>query len=146
MILYKTMKGNNSEQNLFKKLPKLSMNGYQGSLSKTFRRNKKNLLEESLQKKIKMKLLICYFLMKWYGWNILNNPLKILHSELENNNDTININHFNVVNNNEKIIDKKITFIGISNYYLDASFIELSWNGRKWFNWNGEKYYWFLFK
>ena len=33
MILYKTMKGNNSEQNLFKKLPKLSMNGYQGSLS-----------------------------------------------------------------------------------------------------------------
>ena len=84
--------------------------------------------------------------MKWYGWNILNNPLKILHSELENNNDIININHFNVVNNNEKIIDKKITFIGISNYYLDASFIELSWNGRKWFNWNCEKYYWFLFK
>ena len=64
--------------------------------------------------------------MKWFGWNILNNPLKILHSELENNNDTININHFNVVNNNEKIIDKKITFIGISNYYLDASFIEYS--------------------
>lgn len=84
--------------------------------------------------------------MKWFGWNILNNLLKILHSELENNNDTININHFNVVNNNEKIIDKKITFIGISNYYLDASFIEHSWNGRKWFNWNGEKYYWFLFK
>ena len=67
MILYKSMKGNNGEQNLFKKLPKLSMNGYQGSLSKTFRRNKKNLLEESLQKKIKMKLLICYFLMKWFG-------------------------------------------------------------------------------
>jgi hypothetical protein len=64
--------------------------------------------------------------MKWFGWNILNNLLKILHSELENNNDTININHFNVVNNNEKIIDKKITFIGISNYYLDASFIEYS--------------------
>ena len=84
--------------------------------------------------------------MKWFGRNILNNLLKILHSELENNNDTININHFNVVNNNEKIIDKKITFIGISNYYLDASFIEYSWNGRKRFNWNGEKYYWFLFK
>ena len=33
MILYKSMKGNNGEQNLFKKLPKLSMNGYQGSLS-----------------------------------------------------------------------------------------------------------------
>ena len=54
--------------------------------------------------------------MKWFGWNILNNLLKILHSELENNNDTININHFNVVNNNEKIIDKKIAFNGISNY------------------------------
>ena len=34
MILYKSMKGNNGEQNLFKKLPKLSVNGYQGSLSK----------------------------------------------------------------------------------------------------------------
>ena len=33
MILYKSMKGNNGEQNLFKKLPKLSMNSYQGSLS-----------------------------------------------------------------------------------------------------------------
>ena len=42
MILYKSMKGNNGEQNLFKKLPKLSMNGYQGRLSNSLEGIKKS--------------------------------------------------------------------------------------------------------
>ncbi len=45
MILYKSMKGNNGEQNLFKKLPKLSMNGYQGSLSNSSEGIKKSFIK-----------------------------------------------------------------------------------------------------
>ena len=35
IALYKSMKGNKGKQNFFTKLPKLSMNSYQGSLSIT---------------------------------------------------------------------------------------------------------------
>ena len=125
MTIYKSMKGNNSEQNLFKKLPKLSMNSYQGSLSSTSEGIKKafnkarSVITEKNQKEI---ISMLFFDEMGLAEKSLNNPLKILHSELEDNNDTININNLNINNqNNEKKIDKKIAFVGISNYYLDAS-------------------------
>ena len=118
MTIYKSMKGNNSEQNLFKKLPKLSMNSYQGSLSSTSEGIKKafnktrSVITEKNHKEI---ISMLFFDEMGLAEKSLNNPLKILHSELEENNDTINFN------NDKEKIDKKIAFIGISNYYLDAS-------------------------
>ena len=109
-LLFKAMKGENSDNILFKTLPKLISYSYQGSLTSTsegvlkiFKKARQILeKEENISKLISM----IYFDEMGLAENSKNNPLKVIHSELE-----YDLNEGN----------KKIAFVGISNWRLDAS-------------------------
>ena len=111
-LLFKSMKGEDSDNILFKNLPKLICNSYQGSLTSTSqgilkifqkaRKVLKDMKDEDLNKVISM----IYLDEMGLAENSPNNPLKVLHSELEYDlNDGRN----------------KISFVGISNWKLDAA-------------------------
>ena len=111
-LLFKSMKGEDSESAIFKNLPKLYINTYQGSLSSTSqgilkifekaRRILKQMNNEDLNKIISMVFIDEMGLAEHSS----NNPLKVLHSELE-----YDLNEGR----------NKIAFVGISNWKLDAS-------------------------
>ena len=108
-LLFKAMKGENSKNLLFKALPKLILNSFQGSLGSTskgvlniFKKARSMLTEENLSKIISM----IYFDEMGLAEHSPNNPLKVIHSELE-----YDLNEGR----------KKIAFVGISNWRLDAS-------------------------
>ena len=108
-LLFKAMKGNSSENALFKSLPKLYINSYQGSRGSTSKgvlkifKKARNAI--SLEDKDKIISMI-FFDEMGLAENSPNNPLKVIHSELE-------------YDLNEG--DNKIAFVGISNWSLDAS-------------------------
>ena len=111
-LINKAMKGNSSKSPLFKKLPKIILNSYQGSMGSTsegvekvfkIARNKiKNLKDEDKKNNISM----IFFDEMGLAEHSPNNPLKVIHAELE-------------YDLNEG--DKKVAFVGISNWALDAS-------------------------
>ena len=111
-LMYKAMKGKSSNNPLFKRFPKIILNSYQGSMASTSqgivkvfikaRKDLENLILEDKNDNISM----VFFDEMGLAEHSPNNPLKVIHSVLEND-------------LNEG--DKKIAFVGISNWALDPS-------------------------
>ena len=110
------MKGNSSENYIFKNLPRIILSTFQGSMGSTSQ-GVKNVFRKarSILKTIKQNenstenqkiISMIYFDEMGLAEHSPNNPLKVIHSELE-------------YDLNEG--DKKIAFVGISNWALDAS-------------------------
>ena len=106
------MKGSSSKTILFKSLPKIILNSYQGSMGSTSE-GVKNVfnLARNRYKKLKPEdkknnISLIFFDEMGLAEHSPNNPLKVIHSELE-------------YDLNEG--DNKVAFVGISNWTLDAS-------------------------
>jgi len=111
-LINKAMKGSSSYSLLFKNLPKIILNSYQGSMGSTsqgvlkvFQIARKKL-EKLKNEDKKNNISMIFFDEMGLAEHSPNNPLKVIHSELE-------------YDLNEG--DKKIAFVGISNWALDAS-------------------------
>ena len=111
-LLYKSMKGEDySDNKLFNNLPKLMLTPFQGSLSSTSEGVQKvfKIARKNLENKNKSKeeiISMIFFDEMGLAEHSYNNPLKVIHSELE-----YDLNEGS----------KKIAFVGISNWILDAS-------------------------
>ena len=113
-LLFDAMKGDASNNLLFKTLPKLFINAFQGSLGSTskgvlniFKKARSLLKNNDKDKDNNLdKISMIYFDEMGLAEHSPNNPLKVIHSELE-----YDLNEGN----------KKIAFVGISNWVLDAS-------------------------
>ena len=109
-MLLNAMKGEKSPNDFFKQFPEIIPSFYQCSLTST----SENLLKvfKSAKNKLekrKYKIISLIFIDEMgIAEENKNNPLKVLHSELDENNE--------IIEN-----DKKLSFIGISNWTLDAS-------------------------
>ena len=110
-LIFKAMKGINSKNKLFNSLPKLIMFCYQGSLTSTsegvkeiFNRARKALTKFEKEKNKNISMI--YFDEMGLAEHSPNNPLKVIHSELE-----YDLNEEN----------KRVAFVGISNWVLDAA-------------------------
>ena len=117
-LIYNSMKGSASKNSLFKILPKLIINSYQGSMGSTSQ-GVKNIFnkardilkiynkgnENNINGKEEIISMI-FFDEMGLAEHSPNNPLKVIHSELE-------------YDLNEK--ENKVAFVGISNWRLDAS-------------------------
>ena len=105
-LLFQAMKGEYSESKLFKKYPSLYVTSYQGSLTSSseeiktiFNRAKKvNAKQKNNEKK---NLSVILFDELGLAEISPNNPLKVIHSELDDK--------------------REVGFVGISNWTLDAS-------------------------
>ena len=101
-LLYNSMKGEYSQSKLFKKYPSLYVTSYQGSLTsssseiKTIFSRAKKIVEAS-----KKSLSVILFDEMGLAEISPYNPLKVIHSELDGN--------------------QEVGFVGISNWTLDAS-------------------------
>ena len=110
-LLFKAMQGDSSDNFLFKSLPKLFINAFQGSLGSTSKgvlnifKTARNILKNNIKNLDKIISMI-YFDEMGLAEHSPNNPLKVIHSELE-------------YDSNEG--SNKIAFVGISNWVLDAS-------------------------
>ena len=111
-LLFKAMKGENSKNSLFKTLPKLMINSYQGSLGSTSKgvlnifKKARTILERENEENLSKMISMIYFDEMGLAEHSPNNPLKVIHSELEYD-----------LNEGKR----KIAFVGISNWRLDAS-------------------------
>ena len=111
-LLFKSMKGENSDNILFKTLPKLISNSYQGSLGSTSKgvlnifKKARAVLEKENDENLSKIISMIFFDEMGLAEHSPNNPLKVIHSELEYD-----------LNEGKK----KIAFVGISNWRLDAS-------------------------
>ena len=111
-LLFKAMKGENSKNLLFKTLPKLMLNSYQGSLGSTSKgvlnifKKARAIIEKEDEENLSKIISMIYFDEMGLAEHSPNNPLKVIHSELE-----YDLNEGR----------KKIAFVGISNWRLDAS-------------------------
>ena len=111
-LLFKSMKGDISDNRLFKTLPKLILNSYQGSLGSTSKgvlsifKKARQILEKETEENLSKIISMIYFDEMGLAEHSPNNPLKVIHSELE-----YDLNEGR----------KKIAFVGISNWRLDAS-------------------------
>ena len=111
-LITKSMKGTASENYFFKNLPQLVIHAYQGSLASTSKgvenvfKKARNTLEQ-LNEEDKGKIIsLIFFDEMGLAEHSPNNPLKVIHAELE-------------YDQNED--EKKVAFVGISNWNLDAS-------------------------
>ena len=110
-LLFKAMQGDSSDNFLFKSLPKLFINAFQGSLGSTSKgvlnifKTARNILKAN-EKNLDKIISMIYFDEMGLAEHSPNNPLKVIHSELE-----YDLNEGS----------KKIAFVGISNWVLDAS-------------------------
>ena len=107
-LIFKSMNGKDSSNQFFQTFPKVFTKSYQGSLTsnskgilKIFQRAKKSLEDKRLQNEI---ISTVYFDEMGLAEISKNNPLKVIHSELEYDENK-----------------DKVAFIGISNWPLDAS-------------------------
>jgi len=106
------MKGSASKNWIFKSLPKIILNSYQGSMGSTSKgvrkvfRKARRAFRKLLETDKKNNISMIFFDEMGLAENSPNNPLKVIHSQLE-------------YDLNEG--DKKIAFVGISNWALDAS-------------------------
>ena len=111
-LLFDSMKGENSDNALFKTLPKLIRNSFQGSLGSTSKgvlnifKKARAILEKESDENLSKMISMIYFDEMGLAEHSPNNPLKVIHSELE-----YDLNEGR----------KKIAFVGISNWRLDAS-------------------------
>ena len=123
-LINKSMRGDASKKLLFKNLPEIIMSCYQGSMGSTskgvksvfqrarnilknVKKQRNNLKDNEInEKKIQEVISMIYFDEMGLAEHSPNNPLKVIHSELE-------------YDLNEG--DKKVAFVGISNWALDAS-------------------------
>ena len=108
-LISNAMKGKTSNNPFFKKFPKMYVSTYQGALNSNsegvidvFKKARK-ILES---KENKEKISTFYFDEMGLAEHSPHNPLKVIHSELEFDNDDVK---------------NKIAFIGISNWRLDAA-------------------------
>jgi hypothetical protein len=111
-LILKSMQGSVSEKILFKDLPKIMQFAYQGSIASTskglqniFIKAREIYSQLSLEDK-KSNICLIFFDEMGLAEHSPNNPLKVIHSELE-------------YDQNEG--DKKLAFIGISNWALYAA-------------------------
>ena len=111
-LLNKSMQGKSSESQFFKNYPKLMVHSYQGSMASTSKgvenlfSKARNVYQKLTAEDKKTNISIIYFDEMGLAEHSPNNPLKVIHSELE-------------YDQNEG--DKQIAFVGISNWALDAS-------------------------
>lgn len=104
------MRGDSSDDDFFRKMPRLFMNSYQGSLTSTSKgvlnifkkardviRGNKNENKDSI-------ISMIYFDEMGLAEIAKSNPLKVIHSQLEYDENK-----------------DKVAFVGISNWVLDAS-------------------------
>ena len=111
-LINRAMKGNSSTNLLFKSLPKLIINSYQGSMGSTSKgvenifKKARNILENLSKEDKEKNISMIFFDEMGLAEYSPNNPLKVIHSELE-------------YDLNEG--DNKVAFVGISNWRLDAS-------------------------
>lgn len=106
-LVFKSMKGLDSNKKIFKSCPKIYQNAYQGSLNSTSKGVKSvfNKARKLIKGKGNSKVIsLVYFDEMGLAEESPNNPLKVIHSELEYDDN-----------------EQKIGFIGISNWELDAS-------------------------
>ena len=112
-LIYNSMKGSSSKNELFKIFPKIILHCFQGSLNSTseevveiFEKASKSL--EKLNKEGKNEnISMIFFDEMGLAEHSPNNPLKVIHSRLEYDDQIESVD--------------KIAFIGISNWSLDAS-------------------------
>ena len=108
-LISNAMKGNSSTNPFFKKYPKMYVSTFQGALNSTSEGIKEvfDKAREILKvKENKEKISTFYFDEMGLAEHSPHNPLKVIHSELEYENNEGN---------------KKIAFVGISNWSLDSS-------------------------
>ena len=111
-LIFKEMDGKNSHSDFFKKFPSIIMNCFQGSENSTSEGVKKifdkarNVLKNIQEAKGKNCISLIFFDEMGLAERSENNPLKVIHSELE-----YDLNEGS----------QKIAFVGISNWELDAS-------------------------
>ena len=111
-LLFKSMKGEDSDSSLFRTLPKLYINSYQGSLSSTSQgilrifQKARRILQKMNNKEIDKVISMVFIDEMGLAEHSPNNPLKVLNSELEYD-----------LNEGQN----QIAFVGISNWKLDAS-------------------------
>ena len=108
LLIFKSMNGKDSSSEFFREFPKVYIKSYQGSLTsesrgvlKIFQKARKSLEDKSLENKIISSI---YFDEIGLAEISKNNPLKVIHSQLEYDEN-----------------EKKVSFIGISNWPLDSS-------------------------
>jgi len=106
-LVFKSMKGEDSNIKIFNNCPKIYQNAYQGSLNSTSKGIKS--IFDKARKMIKNNdtskvISLVYFDEMGLAEISKNNPLKVIHSELEYDDN-----------------ENKVAFIGISNWVLDAS-------------------------
>ena len=108
-LINKSMKGNKSNHLLFKKLPGIILNSYQGSIGSTsqgvenvFKKARK-ALEKLSEEDRRNNISMIFFDEMGLAEHSPNNPLKVIHSELEYD-----------LNEGEK----KVAFVGISNWEI----------------------------
>jgi len=105
-LLFKTMKGEYSKNSLFKTLPKLMINSYQDSLGSKSKgvlnifKKERSILERENEENLSKMISMIYFDEMGLAEHSPNNPLKVMHSELEYD-----------LNEGKR----KIAFVGISN-------------------------------
>ena len=111
-LITKSMQGSASDSPFFRKFPKILIHSYQGSLSSTSKgvENVFYIARETLrqlnQEDKKKNISLVFFDEMGLAEHSPNNPLKVIHSELE-------------YDQNEN--DKQVAFVGISNWNLDAA-------------------------
>ena len=111
-LLNKSMQGKISDNEFFKLYPKLMVNSYQGSMASTSKGveniffKARKVFHDLTDENKKNNISLIYFDEMGLAEYSPNNPLKVIHAELE-------------YDQNEG--DKKIAFVGISNWILDAS-------------------------
>ena len=111
-LITKSMRGYLSPNPLFRELPKVIVNSYQGSMGSTsegvenvFKKARKVIQDIDPSERDK-NISMIFFDEMGLAEHSPNNPLKVIHAELE-------------YDQNEG--DKKVAFVGISNWTLDAS-------------------------
>jgi len=111
-LILKSMQGSVSEKALFKNLPKVLLFAYQGSIASTSKglqnvfTKARAIFHDLESENKKSNIPLIFFDEMGLAEHSPNNPLKVIHSELE-------------YDQNEG--DKKLAFIGISNWTLDAA-------------------------
>ena len=110
-IMYNSMKGKNSSNLLFKKFKSLYLYPYQGSETSTSKgilnifNKAREPIKRNKKKGNKMDFIPAVFFDEMgLAENSINNPLKVIHSQLEYDEN-----------------EDKVSFIGISNWTLDSS-------------------------
>ena len=111
-LITKSMQGKVSESYFFKNLPKILVHSYQGSMASTSKgvenifkiaRSVYNNLKDEDKKN---NISLIFFDEMGLAEHSPNNPLKVIHSELEYDQNTG---------------DNQVAFVGISNWILDAA-------------------------